>query len=242
MEAVRKLVEQLILEGVERLDEDKRDTTKFGFKDVPMGIVLEFLGKLDVSPKNEQFNLSSIVKFIKGYRGKELKKWDIAFATGKSTVPVDFGHGIRYNYPLRSFSVVNDGKILKMSGVNRRIGAASDGQFGLNEGILEKIKKEAKERGIENPSQKDYFRNVDRNPLLTIYVVELKNLKDEAMLSEELKKSLRAYEGKTVVGFGVGIPSLSDQETKYARYILNKIAIQQIFEGDVDWDAEEEDD
>ena len=32
------------------------------------------------------------------------------------------------------------------------------------------------------------------------------------------------------------------RETKYARYILNKIAIQQIFEGDMDdWDANDED-
>ena len=44
------------------------------------------------------------------------------------------------------------------------------------------------------------------------------------------------------VGFGIGIPSLSEQNTKYARYVLNKVAIQQIFEGEMDdWDIEEED-
>ena len=44
------------------------------------------------------------------------------------------------------------------------------------------------------------------------------------------------------VGFGIGIPSLSNQETKYANYVLNKVAIQKIFEGDYDeWDSEEED-
>ena len=43
------------------------------------------------------------------------------------------------------------------------------------------------------------------------------------------------------VGFGIGIPSLSNQETKYANYVLNKVAIQKIFEGDYDeWDSEEE--
>ena len=242
IEAVRKLVNQLSADGARRHDEDKRESTKFGYKDVPMRTVLEFLEELDISPKNEQFNIQSITRFIRGYRGDELKCWDIAFATGKSSVPVDFGNGIKYNYPMRSFSVVNDGKILKMSGTNRRIGAASDGQFGLDEGVLDEIKQRAKDRGIENPSQKDYFRNVKRNPLLTIYVVELKNLKDDTVTDTELRESLRKYEGKTVIGFGVGIPSLSDQETKYARYILNKIAIQQIFEGDVDWDSEEDDD
>lgn len=44
-----------------------------------------------------------------------------------------------------------------------------------------------------------------------------------------------------IMGFGIGIPTLSDQETKYARYILNKIAIQQILDGDIDeWDSVEE--
>ena len=56
----------------------------------------------------------------------------------------------------------------------------------------------------------------------------------------EIREDMKKYEGKTVIGFGVGIPSLSDQETKYARYIMNKIAIQQIFEGEIDWDSDED--
>ena len=49
--------------------------------------------------------------------------------------------------------------------------------------------------------------------------------------------------GREYVGFGIGIPGLSDQETKYARYILNKIAIQNIFEGEMDeWNGEDEED
>lgn len=242
IEAVKALVKQLTENGIKRRDEDKRDTTKFGFVDAPMPMVLEFLDKLDISPKNAQFNIQAITKFIKGYRGGELKEWDIAFATGKSKAQVDLGEGIRYNYPARSYAVINDGKILKMSGSNRRLGAAADGQFGLNEGILQEIKDKSKENGIDNPSQKAYFVNVNRNPLLTIYVVELKTLKDDSTQDANLKADMKKYEGKTVVGFGVGIPSLSDQETKYARYILNKIAIQQIFDGDVDWDSEEDDD
>ena len=44
-----------------------------------------------------------------------------------------------------------------------------------------------------------------------------------------------------LVGFGIGIPTLSNQETKYARYVLNKIAIQKMFEGEMDdWDEDEE--
>ena len=34
------------------------------------------------------------------------------------------------------------------------------------------------------------------------------------------------YDNDVLVGFGIGIPELSDGETKYAKYVLNKIAIQ----------------
>lgn len=240
-EAVNRFVEQLTRDGVQRFDVDKREFTKCGYKNVPIRTIVDFLEELDISPKNEQFNIKSITDFIKGYRGDELKKWDIAFATGKSKQPIEFGDEIKYNYPTRSFSVVNDGKILKISGSHKRIGQATDGQFGLDEGTIEEIKRLTSERGIENPSQKDYFKNVKRNPLLTIYAVELKNLKDDILAELDKKDAYKKYEGRTVIGFGIGIPSLSDQETKYARYILNKIAIQQIFEGDMDWDSEEDD-
>ena len=43
------------------------------------------------------------------------------------------------------------------------------------------------------------------------------------------------------IGFGIVIPSLENQETKYARYVLNKVALQNLFEGEGDnWDDEEE--
>lgn len=238
--AVKELVKQLTADGTERRDIDRGESTKYGYVNASMGIVIDFLKKLDISPKNEQFNIQAITRFIKDYRGGELKNWDIAFATGKSHQPIDLGEGIKYNYPTRSYSVLNDGKILKMSGVNRRIGAASDGQFGLDEGTLDEIIRVSKENGVDMPSQKTYFRNIKRNPLLTIYFVELKSLKDDSVTDADLKAEMKQYEGKTVVGFGVGIPSLSDQETKYARYILNKIAIQQIFDGEIDWNTDED--
>lgn len=242
LEAVRSLVGHLLDEGYTLYSDNRGDDTKYGFTNIPMQEIMEFLGKLEVSPKNEQFNVAAISRFIKGYRGNELGLWDIALATGKSSKPIDLGHGVEYHYSTRSFSLVNDGKILKMSGPKRRLGNSSDGQFGLSSKQISEIKQNAKANGIENPSQKAYFLNVNRKPLLTIYVVELKNIKDDDKISEQLSDDAKKFVGKTVVGFGVGIPTLTDQETKYARYVLNKIAIQQIFDGEVDWDDEEDND
>lgn len=234
---VKRFVKKLTEAGFERTAEKRGDNVSYGFKNIPMSIVLDFISELDISPKNEQFNVAAISRFIKGYRGGELKNWDIAFASGKSDTPVNLGEGIEYRHPTRRFTVVNDGKILKMSGSKRRLGTSSDGQYGLSAPDVEKIKEKAKEEGVKNPSQERYFKNVNRNPLLVIYVVKLKEKENGS--ASEIEKT---YIGKTVVGFGVGIPTLSDHETKYARYVLTKIAIQQIFEGEIDeWDEEDED-
>ncbi len=240
LEVIRALIKQITDQGYCVTDDKKKGTPKYGFNNIPAQVVIDFLSSLDISPKNEQFNVSAITRFIKDYRGSELKQWDIAFATGKSKDLIDLGCGIKYNYPTRSYSVVNDGNILKMSGSKRRLGTSSDGQFGLSDQQIAEVKDDCKERGIDNPSQKSYFVNTKRNPLLTIYAVEL--TEEMNGLADATETRDKKYAGQTVFGFGVGIPSLADQETKYARYVLNKVAIQQIFDGDVDWDDDDEGD
>ena len=228
---VRDFVVKLEEAGYKHIGIDmQQNRSRFEYRDIPAQIIMEFLREIDVSPKNAQFNIPAVTSFIAGYRGNELKKWDIAFATGKSDTPINLGYDIGFNYPTRIFSVENDGKILKMNGTKHRIGASSDGKFGLNEAQLDQLDMLKDDKEF---SQRDYFTKISRNPLLTIYFVELKTRK-EGETNEDILNMVKRYEGKPVVGFGIGIPKLSDQETKYARYMLNKVAIQQIFEGEMD--------
>lgn len=228
---VRDFVKELEDNGYNHTKIDmQQNRARYEFRDIPSRIVVDFLRDIDVSPKNAQFNTSTITNFIEEYRGNELKKWDIVFATGKSNTKIDLGYNIEFNYSTRIFTVENDGKILKMNGPKHRIGASTDGKFGLTEEQLKELEilKEDKEF-----SQRDYFTKIKRKPLLTIYFVELKKRKGEET-KEEILNKVKAYSGKPVVGFGIGIPKLSDQETKYAKYMLNKVAIQQIFDGEID--------
>ena len=208
---------------------------KLGFKDIPMEYIIDLLEKIEVSPKNEQFNTSTIVKFIKDYRGNELNTWDISFATGTSASELELGNGIKYKHPVRGFSLENNGKIFKMSGSKRRLGTSSDATYGIDDSQVKSIKAQLNKK---NSAQKDYFMNVRRNPLLTVYVVEL----SEGIITSTSAgiQETNNYKGNIVVGFGMGIPSLSDSETKYARYVLNKVAIQQIFEGESGSDDEDD--
>ncbi len=230
---VKDLIAEISKTGKVAVNGGTNNHEKLGFKDVPATMIIDFLEKLEISPKNEQFNVMAIKRFIRDYKGKELKSWDIAFATGKSSEKYDLGFGICYNHPIRKYSLENNGKILKMSGSKRRLGTSSDGQFGLSEDDIAKV---TNAKFPKAPAQKDYFRNVERNPLLTIYLVELAgvNTNNGIVHYEDIEKNI-------LVGFGIGIPSLSDHDTKYARYILNKVAIQQIFEDEIDeWDVENE--
>lgn len=232
LDAVKLFIKELKNKNYKLLSESKRDTIKYGFKDVSMQEILDFIEKLDISPKNEQFNVPAIHKFINGYKGPELKKWDIAFATGKSTDEIKLDDDLVYNHPKRGYSIENNGKIIKMSGSKRRLGTSSDGVYGLTSEEYEKIKA----RGFSNIPQKEYFVNVNRNPLLIIYVVELGECKTDLAGDDDLIRINEECRKAPIVGFGVGIPTLTDHETKYARYILNKVAIQQIFDGEMDWD------
>lgn len=233
--AVKELVSNLEAKGYSRFDGGRRKTVKCGYKNVPVSAILDMLEKIDVSPKNERFNVGAICKFIRGYRGDELKKWDVAFASGNSSKMYQLEGGFEFNHPSRKFSIENDGKILKMMGSKRRIGTSSDGTFGLGESEIEEVKYKT---GKDNPSQDHYFKYIKRNPLLTIYFVELSEfigIETEGNMIVRDKCIDDIY-----VGFGIGIPSLSDYETKYAIYVLNKVAIQQIFEGEID-DEDESD-
>lgn len=237
-EAVKFFVDEIVKDGYKIDLVPSRDKNKFGLKNIPKSYILDFISKLDISPKNEQFNVGAIFNFINEYKGFELNQWDILFATGSNPSKVDMGNGIIYNSPVRMFSLENNGKVLKISGSKRRLGTSSDGQYGLSKEKIEKIKEKYESKNIP---QSNYFKDdeISRNPQIAIYAIGLKKPENE-LLTDELN-IVEQFKEIPVMGFGIGIPKLSNQETKYARYILNKIAIQQIFVGEIDeWNTEDE--
>lgn len=227
LESINSLIKTCMVYGDEFIP--KKEGNQYIIRDVPVQVILEFLGEIEVSPKNEKFNTMAIKKFIREYRGEELKKWDIAFASGSSEREIELYNDVKYPCVWRSFSVENNGKILKMSGSKKHLAGGGDAAATLSK---EKVR-ELKDKSESNLSSNDYFKNVDRNPLLTIFVVDLRECK-ASEFSEQGAKIKEQYSQDYVIGFGMGIPSLSDQKTKYVKYVLNKIAIQQIFEDELD--------
>lgn len=194
-------------------------------KNVDSSHIIDFLETYDISPLNSRFDCKTISDFIKSYKGDELRKWDIAFASGQSDRYVDFGLGISQRCVKRTFSFENNGKIMTASGKKHRLGSISDGRFGLTQNQIDELSGHV-------TKQSDYFIDVARNPLLVIYSVEPGECTDG--LDEDMKSKAEKLKNQTVFGLGIGIPTLKDHKTQYATYVLTKIAMQQMLGADDD--------
>ena len=161
------------------LSNEWRNKISYGIRGISVENILRLLEHIDVSPKNEQFDINTITSFIREYKGIELDKWDVHFVSGEATELADLGHGIKYHYNIRNYTLENDGKIAKMSGSKRKLAPGQEGRYGLTESQLQEI---VKNNG-RTPSTKAYFRGVNRNPLLSIFLVK-PQAKSELMRDE----------------------------------------------------------
>lgn len=251
--AVKNMVAGIIDEGHGLVNKGKR-SNRFGFEGVPVKHIIELLEKIVVAQSNVTFDPRVIKKFIEDYKGNELEEWDIYFASGDSEdLAVIPGTDCEFKHTTRRFSVENDGKIFKMGGTSRRIGAIDDATFGLSDDEIKLVKETVKERKIKEaeqrgekipektgPGQKDYFSTsgIKRRPLLVVYFVGLSELaKDKTAENEKLFNECK---DTLYVGFGMGFPKLKDKETSYAVYVINKIADEKIREGEYDSSSDED--
>ena len=228
---VHALVEKLIKEGYKI----REQAGKYGFVGVDHKYILNLLQGITISPANIHFDLRSVIPFIaEHYQGPELHKWDIVFASGSSKLTQNFGHGIVYHLSTRKYSLENDGKIIKMSGGSNRLGSTSDVKFGLTLEQIKQVEQEFKNIS-KNPSTKGFFRGLTRNPLLVIYMIEL----GVRVESQKTEQDNTLEKNQPYIGFGIGFPDLTDTQTRYARYVLNPVAIRQQEEIAEDWEDEE---
>lgn len=221
-----------------------KDSKKFtlSFKDVDKLFIKEFLNDFKVSIINN-FSGEGINEFIDNYTGNELSRWDIVFASGSS----DKKYKILDNeIPMitRQFSLDNNNKIIKLSGKKKRLGSPSDGAYCLKDFQIDLIKQKKREDDLKNDkeskslSQKNYFEYCEnRNPLLVVYFIELKestkNKEDNYLDKISIKDNI-------AVGLSIGIPKLQKADSCYAKYKINKV-LQELAElgEDIDFGDEE---
>lgn len=222
-EAVEKLIQDLKKIGKKSVKPSK---SYVYYKDIDKEYILDLLNDIQISSANTLFNVENIVAFLDGYKGNELDKWDIGFASGASEDEFKIDEDNSINFIQRSFSLENQNKLIVMNAKHKRIGTSNDGRIGLSENDIDKVVNLHKKEYGDNKktiSQKFYFTSIQRNPLLLIYMVELKDCRpSETEISRKVKEKYKT-EKIPLVGFSIGIPELRDSETKFIRYTTNKI-------------------
>ena len=125
---------------------------------------------------------------------------------------------------IRGYKLDNNYKIIKISGKNKRLGSPSDGAYCLSEKQIDKIKEQYEienDKSVYTLSQKHYFNYCkDRNPLLIIYHVDLKQNLEKNNQEEIDNTKIK----EDIIGLSIGIPLLSESNSCYAKYKINKIS------------------
>lgn len=191
-------------------------TNKYGYYNVDKNYITSLLNNVSY-PYNPKFDAESISKFISNYKGFELNKWDIVFISGSGNNKNNVFEGINIKTNMRKYDTKQtpNGKIIRISGSKARLGNPGDPKFGLN---FEKIRIAEREFKNQNKNSnsinnKYYFiSEIRRNPLLMIYLIDLK---DDKKNTTNIKEN--------IIGLGIGIPNLTDEATKFAIYKVNKI-------------------
>lgn len=223
IEAIKSLTTKLNYDGY-KIDEISKSSNKitYGFRSVNKLYIKELLNNFRVSILNNAFNCESINDFIDSYAGNELDNWDIVFASGGSNETFNI-LGKEISMILRKYCLDNNDKIIKLSANKKRLGSPNDGAYCLKEEQVERIKSQYKfehDKEARHLSQRHYFSYCkDRNPLLVIYFVELKE-DDENINKDEVEKTLIR---KEIVGLSIGIPKLEKSSSCFAKYKINKI-------------------
>ena len=211
----------ILIKNINQKIEIDNDTNIAGIKNVDKSHIIEFLKNFEVSNLNYQFNTEAIVEFLEKYQGTELEKWDIAFVGGSSEREYT-EYGDKVKCVKRSFTLENEGKLIRISGKRNRLGSQTDTRYGLTiEQINEQKEKILKMNDKPQLSEKDYMRGIERNPLLLIYFIDLITKEGD---NEDKEAAAKRYENMPLIGIGLAIPTLKDEITKYAKYKINLIA------------------
>lgn len=228
---------EIIMDFVEKMKETKElvrnenSTTSFGYTYIPKLEIIGLLEKFDVAKANIKYNRESIINFINNYAGPELSEWDMVFLNGSSKENViEFDENHSVNWMDRSYELRNNDMLIQISGKRNRLGTASDASFGLTKNEVNDLK----QKFIEDNNGQDgtmgekwYFSShvKGRRPLIMVYFVGLKSSNNDSKLDNNLNKI-------PLVGLSIGIPTLSDQKTKYVTYMLNVIEQQNYMDYD----------
>lgn len=192
------------------------------FRDIDNSLVRGFIERLIPHPASTRFDIKQITSFLDGKYGSMFKSWDVLFMEGRKdeTHPYLLNEELHV-YPIeRSFDLI-DNEIIRVSGSRARLGAKEDTKNGLTKKQI--IEAEVWSRDHNHGVSAKTYLVENRNPLLIIYLINLKNEKQHAK-EQEIIDQLRK-ENIPLVGFSVAFPrNESELFNDVEYYVVNKHA------------------
>jgi hypothetical protein len=217
----------------------------FFSKDIPSERIIKLLKQLYISPFNMRFDTSQIIDFLDNTKENVLTKWDVVLIEGNregNTVQNQFELNSEITLvPTRRGFDLSKNKI-NIGGKSGRLASPTDVRNGLSKTQIQEAKAKAflaKDwDGISITIKKEvWFKHVpDRNPLLMIYFIDLK---DEGLSTSE-QSFIENLNGLPVMGFSVGFPmSKNSYAAEYHKYKVNLIYTRQNIEENLEESIEE---
>ncbi len=211
---------------------------RYIISDVDHKDIAKFIKLLNVSYYNTKFDTESLSEYI---FNSDMKKWDIAFATGEKSSKRYIFNGHELVAPQRRFLYGDGDEVIKIGGSNNRLVEPGIFNAGLTDVQKETAKQNAEKlynegiRKNKNVTARDYLDIQGRKPLLAIYPIEILAKEEDNEKAVEIAKM---YEEELVYGFALGFPG---KNTKVeVKYRINKIKLQEIINANEEPDEDEE--
>ena len=218
--AARRLIAAIQASGIEGTISEWGNPI---FRNVPKGIVADFLDAFEVHPHNftlfipeDERHEYGIPRFLRNTSESSLRLWDVVIPQGEQEV-VDFlGTGIQVRPVHRKVTTPDDGQTILVSGRNARVGSRGVEKEGLSRALADPVMAAAKAKG-KSAADKD-FRAVRERPLLLIFPVTPK----VAEVDEE-KIAARLGSGELLIAYGLSFPRFDDSSlSKTVAYRVNR--------------------
>lgn len=225
--AVETLVETCIKNGI---DWELIRTVGAGehnmLRNVPKSHILALLSDIKVSKYCAYFDVNQIKEYVSSAQYPELNKWDIVFMDGGNPDKTKDICGKKIQLVKRHKCSIEVGMDKLSLGRRGKLGGPTDGMMGLNQELIGNAKKSFDADYFENEGEEfsgtypsnTWFKYIkNRNPLLIIYLVDIKM--DEANNQQIPEKTyLEGMKGIPSVGFAIGLPKNDNAVAKKVKY------------------------
>ncbi|MDP3445483.1 MAG: Z1 domain-containing protein [Ignavibacteria bacterium] len=245
IELTKQFIERLYTNGYHFKREDEIAKGLYLCKNVPEERIVKLLRHLKISPFNLKFDTSQIIDFLENTNEDVLTNWDVVLIEGSregniNHNPIKLNNGITL-VPIRRSFDLSKNKI-NIGGKSGRLTSPTDARNGLSKKQIEEAKRKAEIADDWNGRsrtlrQEVWFKHVpDRNPLLMIYFIDLKD--DGLGITEQL--FVDKLKGSPVMGYSVGFPmSKNSYATEFHKYKVNLIYARQEYDENLNESIEE---